>query len=139
VRPAVRKQWTGHRRALLQVVESVPLLTLVSQTPGRWTRYQVEGKERRIDLYVAHDDQPKPIIVLLHGSSCAPDFTVDSDKSLHETSIFQDAIGPSLKRAAGHSEGTQVVTGVLQELKNPEISGAGLLQAQDRFGTFAAS
>ena len=77
---------------------AVESLTLVSRSPGRWARYGLQGKERRIDVYVAHDDRPKPIVVLLHGSSCGPDFTVDADKSLRETSIFQDAIGPSLKR-----------------------------------------
>jgi pimeloyl-ACP methyl ester carboxylesterase len=178
-------------------VQSSVGLTLVSRTPGRWARYRVEGKERPIDVYVAHDDRPKPIVVLLHGSSCGPDFTVDADKRLHETSVFQDAIGPSLHRAhfaviersgveplvfeagmtqeqkrsafaraerqcrnayffqtatkpirvtdaviairalktqpfvrgvilAGHSEGTHVVTGMLRELTNQEVSAAGL-------------
>lgn len=148
-----------------------------------------------MDVYLAHDERPKPVVVLLHGSACVPEFTVDPDTSLHETSIFQDAIGPALadvhfavvgrrgveplvfpagmsdldKRQAfertarecsdeyfqhatkpervadamtairavrgqvwarrillaGHSEGTHVVTGVLQR-RDPAIDGAGL-------------
>jgi hypothetical protein len=48
-------------------------------------------------VYLAHSAQPK-LVVLLHGSGCAPEFTRESDGSFHETSIFQDAIGAALDR-----------------------------------------
>jgi pimeloyl-ACP methyl ester carboxylesterase len=65
---------------------------------GRWTRYLAKEGGRGVDVYVAHSEQPKPVVVLLHGSGCAPEFTRESDKSLHDTSIFQDGIGPALDR-----------------------------------------
>jgi pimeloyl-ACP methyl ester carboxylesterase len=134
--------------------------------------------------------------MLFHGSGCTPEFTVDADGSLHETSMWQESIPSALQRVhvavieragvdplvftagmtedqkriafaraerectpeyfhtatkpvrvedgitairalkrqpwvrevilAGHSEGTAVVTGVLHQLQNGEISVAGL-------------
>lgn len=66
---------------------------------GRWQPSEVRGPARRVDVYIARDDRPKPVVVLLHGSGCAPDFTTDPDGSLHETSVFQDAIGATLATA----------------------------------------
>jgi pimeloyl-ACP methyl ester carboxylesterase len=157
--------------------------------------YRASDGGRSVEVYVAHDERPKPVVILLHGSGCLPEFTVDPDMSFHETSLFQDAIGPALERVhvavvgrrgveplafsvgmtdsdkrqaferamrecsadyfqqatkptrvadavtairalrgqawvrkillAGHSEGTEVVTGVLQR-RDPDVDGAGL-------------
>jgi Alpha/beta hydrolase family len=51
-----------------------------------------------VDVYVAHSEQQRPVVLLLHGSGCAPEFTLEADGSYHETSIFQDAIGSALGR-----------------------------------------
>jgi len=172
------------------------LALVTAKSSGQWARYRADGGPRAVDVYLAHDLRPKPVVVLLHGSSCTPEFTVDADGSFHETSLFQDAIASSLtlvhfavverqgveplaftagltqeekrkafERAeqectaeyfqtatkpirvedaiaairslrqqpwvtevilAGHSEGTQVVTGVLRDVEAREISAAGL-------------
>jgi hypothetical protein len=44
---------------------------------GSWSEYSVKGPARQIRLFLAHDDQPKPIVFLLQGSRCYPSFTVD--------------------------------------------------------------
>jgi len=74
-------------------------LTPVGDPPsGRWARYRAHGGGTDVDVYLAHSAQPKPVVVLLHGSGCAPEFTRESDGSFQETSIFQDAIGAALDR-----------------------------------------
>lgn len=74
-------------------------LTPVGDRPsGRWARYRANDGDTDVDVYLAHSEQPRPVVLLLHGSGCAPEFTVESDRSFHETSIFQDAIGPALHR-----------------------------------------
>jgi pimeloyl-ACP methyl ester carboxylesterase len=47
---------------------------------------------------VAHDDQPKPVVLLLQGSGCGPSFTVDGDGTQHSTSLFQDVVAPARRR-----------------------------------------
>lgn len=81
---------TADQRASLALVGS--------PTGGRWARYRANDARADVDVYVAHDGQPKPVVALLHGSGCAPQFTIDSDRTLHETSIFQDAIGAALDK-----------------------------------------
>lgn len=78
--------------------QELPALTLVTgaRRPGRWQQLEIRGSARRVDVYVARDDTPKPVVVLLHGSGCGPDFTANPDGSLHETSVFQDAIEAAL-------------------------------------------
>ena len=46
---------------------------------------------------MSHGSDTKPLVVLLHGSSCGPEFTVAPDGSFHETSVFQDGIGGALR------------------------------------------
>ena len=78
-----------------------PTLTPIgSAPPGRWRRYVAGDDGRRADVYVANDEKLKPVVVLLHGGGlpCPPDFTVESDGNLRETSVFQDAIATSLSR-----------------------------------------
>ncbi|HEY1307759.1 MAG TPA: alpha/beta hydrolase [Vicinamibacterales bacterium] len=74
-------------------------LTRVGDQPkGRWARFRATADGVGSDVYIAHTDQPKPVVVLLHGSGCRPEFTVESDGSFHETSVFQDAIGAALDK-----------------------------------------
>lgn len=76
--------------------ESPTLVTAEERRPGRWQQLELRGTPRRVDVYVARDDRPKPVLVLLHGSGCGPDVTGEPDGSLHETSVFQDAIEGAL-------------------------------------------
>jgi pimeloyl-ACP methyl ester carboxylesterase len=66
--------------------------------PGHWSRYRLEGGPigHPIDVYAAHDAQPKPVVILIHGSGCAPLMTQDPDGSFHDTSLFQDLVAPRL-------------------------------------------
>jgi hypothetical protein len=79
-----------------QPVPSTALGSAGPPRPGRWQPFEVRGTHRRVDAYIARDDTPKPVVVLLHGSGCHPDFTSDPDGSPHETSVFQDAIAATL-------------------------------------------
>jgi dienelactone hydrolase len=168
-----------------------------SPAVGHWREYRVARDDGDVRVYIAHDDNPKPIVLVIHGSGCAPLITVDADGALRDTSLFQDVIGARLdalhfamiekrgvvplrfsadmsqqekldafERASkectagylqnvtksarvsdvmaavralapqawtrhiiliGHSEGTHVVTGVLRDLKDVEVTAAGLL------------
>jgi hypothetical protein len=74
-------------------------LRLVGATPpGHWSRYRAEAgtSGRGIDVYVAHDAQPKPVAILIQGSGCAPLMTQDPDGSFHDTSLFQDLVASRL-------------------------------------------
>jgi pimeloyl-ACP methyl ester carboxylesterase len=74
-------------------------LTLVTAArSGHWARYRTETDGHDIDLYIARDSTPKPVVILLHGSGCAPLMTIAADGALHDTSLFQDLIAPRLKR-----------------------------------------
>jgi len=176
--------------------QSASLTPVGDPSQGRWTRYRANAGDVSVDVYLARTDQPRPVVVLLHGSGCMPEFTVEADGSFHETSIFQDAIGPALDQVhfavverrgveplafsagmndedkrkaferaehecsaeyfqhatkparvadavttiralreqmwargivvAGHSEGTHVATGVLQQLTDSAVEVAGL-------------
>lgn len=66
--------------------------------PGHWSRYRLEAGTigRGVDVYVAHDTQPKPVVILIQGSGCAPLMTQDPDGSFHDTSLFQDLVAPRL-------------------------------------------
>jgi pimeloyl-ACP methyl ester carboxylesterase len=59
---------------------------------GLWRRYHVEAGGRRISFYAAHDGQPKPLVVLVHGSGCAPVMTVDGAGAFRDTTLFQDVV-----------------------------------------------
>jgi pimeloyl-ACP methyl ester carboxylesterase len=65
---------------------------------GSWSEYSVAGPARQIRLFLAHDNQPKPIVFLLQGSGCLPSFTVDGDGSYHPTSLFQDVVAAGSRR-----------------------------------------
>jgi hypothetical protein len=58
----------------------------------------VDTADHTVDVYIAHDQQPKPLVILIHGSGCAPLMTVDPDGSLHDTSLFQDLVVPRVSR-----------------------------------------
>ena len=79
--------------------QPLPALVLVQQgAEGGWSHYRLEGATRPVDLFVTRDDQPKPVVFLLHGSGCAPLMTVQPENTYRTTSIFQDAITPELMR-----------------------------------------
>jgi len=65
---------------------------------GSWSEYSVAGPARQIRIYLAHDDQPKPIVFLLQGSGCGPSFTVDGHGTYHSTSLFQDVVAAASRR-----------------------------------------
>jgi surfactin synthase thioesterase subunit len=72
-----------------------PGLTLVSSPPtGHWAQYRLD--DHKIDVYVAHDAQPKPVVLLLQGSGCAPIMTAQPAGTLEDTSLFQDFVAPRL-------------------------------------------
>lgn len=76
-----------------------PELTTVHQAPaGEWSAYRLRNGPVDIDVFLQHDDRPKPVVILLQGSGCLPAFTVDPDGSYRTTSLFQDAIAPALQR-----------------------------------------
>jgi hypothetical protein len=47
---------------------------------GHWFRYPVDNKGRTIDAYMVRDSQPKPVVILLQGSGCAPLMTVECER-----------------------------------------------------------
>jgi pimeloyl-ACP methyl ester carboxylesterase len=65
---------------------------------GSWSEYSAGGPARQIRIYLAHDNQPRPIVFLLQGSGCAPSFTVDGDGTYHPTSLFQDVVAAASRR-----------------------------------------
>ncbi len=65
---------------------------------GSWSEYSLEGPARQIRFFLAHDDQPKPIVILLQGSRCYPSFTVDGHGTYHPTSLFQDVVAAASRR-----------------------------------------
>jgi hypothetical protein len=76
-----------------------PALSLVgSARLGHWARFRVDSTDHVVDVYVAHDAQPKSVVILIPGSGCAPLVTVDPDGTLHDTTLFQDLIAPRLRR-----------------------------------------
>src|SRR6266542_1282551 len=78
--------------------EQSPALTLVSSPPkGYWARYRLNAGDRVVDIYIAHDVQPKPVLVLIQGSGCTPLMTVDPDGTFHDTTLFQDFIPSRLR------------------------------------------
>jgi len=59
----------------------------------------VTGESRRfITVYVAHDTRPKPVVILIPGSGCAPLVTIEPDGSIHDTTLFADIVAPRLDR-----------------------------------------
>ena len=73
-----------------------PLTLIAARQRGHWARYRVDHNGRGIDVYLAHDSQPKPLVIFLQGSGCAPLMTVDADVTFSDTSLFQDLIAPRL-------------------------------------------
>jgi surfactin synthase thioesterase subunit len=72
-----------------------PGLTLVSSPPtGHWAQYRLD--DHSVDVYLAHDALPKPVVLLLQGSGCAPLMTAEPDGTLEDSSLFQDLVGPRL-------------------------------------------
>jgi len=67
-----------------------------SPAAGHWSPYRVESGGRGLDVYIARDSQPKPVVILVHGSGCAPLMTVGADGTFRDTSLFQDLIAPRL-------------------------------------------
>jgi pimeloyl-ACP methyl ester carboxylesterase len=65
---------------------------------GSWSEYSIEGPARKIRLFLARDDQPKPIVFLLQGSGCGPSFTIDEHGTYHSTSLFQDVVAAASRR-----------------------------------------
>lgn len=59
---------------------------------GLWRRYHVDAGGRSVSFYAAHDSQPKPLVVLVHGSGCAPVMTVDGAGAFRDTTLFQDVV-----------------------------------------------
>jgi pimeloyl-ACP methyl ester carboxylesterase len=65
---------------------------------GSWSEYSISGPVRQVRIYLARDDEPKPVLVLLQGSGCMPSFTVDGGGRYHPTSLFQDVIATASQR-----------------------------------------
>jgi pimeloyl-ACP methyl ester carboxylesterase len=63
-----------------------------SPSKGHWAIYQLDEGGYAVDVYVAHDSQPKPLVILIPGSGCAPTVTVDPDGVVHDTTLFQDVV-----------------------------------------------
>jgi pimeloyl-ACP methyl ester carboxylesterase len=66
-------------------------------TPYGWGKYQVVRDGRAIDAYLVHDDKPKPVVVLIQGSGCAPIMTQEADGALNDTSLFQELVATRSK------------------------------------------
>lgn len=66
--------------------------------PARWSTLSLRGRDTDVAVYVMHDDRPKPVVVLLHGSGCLPTVTIDSDGAVASTSLFQDVLPAALAR-----------------------------------------
>jgi pimeloyl-ACP methyl ester carboxylesterase len=66
--------------------------------PGAWTEYRTRNGDRDVHFFLTHDDRPKPLVVFLRGSGCAPLFVVNDDGTSSETSIFQDIVEPRRER-----------------------------------------
>ncbi len=76
-----------------------PALGPVHPLPGgSWSEYLVQTQSRPVNLYVLHDDTPKPVVILLQGSGCSPLFTIDGDGTYHSTSLFQDIVPVESRR-----------------------------------------
>jgi hypothetical protein len=78
--------------------ETPSLNLVVPPRSGHWAQYRVADSGRSVDVYVAHDSQPKPVVILVQGSGCAPLMTIDAIGTFHDTSLFQDLIAPRLSR-----------------------------------------
>jgi pimeloyl-ACP methyl ester carboxylesterase len=78
--------------------QSLTLSPVSSASSGHWARYRVDGAARDVDLYVAHSTDAKPVVLLIHGSGCAPLMTVDPGGGFHDTTLFQDLIPPHLEK-----------------------------------------
>jgi hypothetical protein len=65
---------------------------------GPWSQYQVPTGTRRVDVYAAHDERAKPVVLLFQGSECYPLFVVHEDGTYRDTSLFQDSISSRLNR-----------------------------------------
>lgn len=79
-----------------QTSPAVSARALGPMIPGPWVEYVVRNGERDVRFYLAHDDRPKPLIVFLRGSGCAPLFVINNDGTSSDTSIFQDVVAPRL-------------------------------------------
>jgi pimeloyl-ACP methyl ester carboxylesterase len=75
-----------------------PLVLVSPPASGHWAHYRVDRDGDAIDVYLAHDTKPKPVLILIHGSGCAPVMTGDADGTLHDTTMFQDLVKPRLDR-----------------------------------------
>lgn len=84
-------------QAVTSAITKKPPLTLIAaRQRGHWARYRVVHNGRGIDVYLAHDSQPKPLVIFLQGSGCTPLMTVDADGTFSDTSLFQDLIASRL-------------------------------------------
>jgi hypothetical protein len=63
-----------------------------------WSHYRLAGAKRTAEVYLIKDDHPKPVVVMLQGSGCAPLFTVNADQTFHGTSIFDDVVASRTSR-----------------------------------------
>ena len=67
-------------------------------TSGRWATFSIERIGGAIRVYIAHTTDPKPVVILIHGSGCGAVMTVEPDGTHHDTTLFQDAIAARLDR-----------------------------------------
>ena len=75
------------------------VLRPLREAPGpAWSHYETDGHGRTVQVFVAHDRVPKPVVFLLQGSGCSPAFTAEADGRLDPTSLFQDAVARESSR-----------------------------------------
>lgn len=85
-------------RGQVPAVSTASSLTPVHvASAGQWSAYRLKRESAGVDVFLMHDERPKPVVMLLQGSGCSPAFTVDPDGTYRTTSLFQDAIAPALK------------------------------------------
>jgi pimeloyl-ACP methyl ester carboxylesterase len=81
-----------------RAVSSGKLRHTGDRTASRWATYSIERIGGPTQLYVAHTTDPKPVVILIHGSGCGPVMTVGADGTYRDTTLFQDVIAARLDR-----------------------------------------
>jgi hypothetical protein len=79
--------------AAIQPRGQAPKLAPVTQAAGTgWAQFRLDGASRPVNVFLVEDDEPKPVVLLLQGSGCRPQFVTEGAGPLQDTSIFQDLV-----------------------------------------------